>query len=145
MKGKRIVISTAIIILILISYMGVREYSRCRGAEAAKNDLIEQLTQENTSLKQEVNSKNRVIFESPEEKVNFFNAIEEDLQSRGAEIIKIEPVLGGNMYFTQVNVVNNIWAYGAFEDGHISGYGLYEYTIQGNGDIVWKVIIEKQE
>jgi len=144
MKHKSSIIVIMLVLITLISYVGVREYARFSGADAAKNDLIEQLKLENTALKQEVNSKQKAIFETPEETTNFFNSIKDDLKSRGSEIIKIEPVLGGNMHFTYVSVLNNIWAYGTFEDGHISGFGLYEYTIQGNGDIEWKVVKEKQ-
>ena len=57
------------------------------------------------------------------------------------ELIPFPGVLGGTMGFydsTQIPVLNDRWVYAYFEDGHISGYGLFEYSVASNGRIRWK-------
>lgn len=56
------------------------------------------------------------------------------------EVIGVSAVLGGIMGFTKVAVINEKWVYGAFEDGHIMGYGIYEWTLGADGTITWKEI-----
>ena len=37
-------------------------------------------------------------------------------------------------------ILTKKWALALFEDGHIGGYILLEYTVSDNGEISWKVI-----
>lgn len=62
------------------------------------------------------------------------------------EVIGVPAVLGGTMGFTKVAIINEKWVYGAFEDGHIMGYGIYEWAMNAEGTIIWKEIssIENQ-
>lgn len=58
-------------------------------------------------------------------------------------LIPFPGVLGGTMSFydtTQVYVLNDRWVYAYFEDGHISGYGLFQYTVGDSGRISWRVV-----
>jgi hypothetical protein len=67
-----------------------------------------------------------------------------DLQ-RHPKLIPYEGVLGGTMGFydsTQIHVLNDRWVYAYFEDGHVSGYGLFEYSIGDSGQIEWKRVKE---
>lgn len=56
------------------------------------------------------------------------------------EVIKQAPVLGGTFYFTRVLMLTSNWVFGAFEDGHIIGFGIYTYTITEDG-LVWREIL----
>lgn len=55
-------------------------------------------------------------------------------------LITQEPVLGGTMFFAKVKILSDKWAFAEFEDGHILGYGLYEYAVSDAGEITWSVI-----
>lgn len=55
------------------------------------------------------------------------------------EIIDKNGVLGGNMVISEVDILNGKWAYAKYEDGHIMGSMLLEYTVK-NGKIVWTII-----
>ena len=49
--------------------------------------------------------------------------------------------LGGTMGFydsTQIHVLNERWVYAYFEDGHIAGYGLFEFSISDGNRVRWK-------
>jgi len=71
--------------------------------------------------------------------VKDYKIIEEDLLSK-PELISIEGVLGGTMFFTDVYLLNDQWVYATFEDGHIMGSGLYTFEILSSGEIQWEEI-----
>lgn len=56
------------------------------------------------------------------------------------ELIPFEGVLGGTMSFSKVYLINYKYAFARFDDGHIVGYGLYEYSIDDDKGISWKLI-----
>ncbi len=65
------------------------------------------------------------------------------LMSHGA-IIPQAGVLGGTMGFysaESIHVLDDSWVYAEFEDGHIQGRGIFEYTIQADSTIAWKVVL----
>ena len=67
--------------------------------------------------------------------------IKEDLMSK-PEIIEIKGIKGGKIDFydsRNIYILNSKWVYAFFEDGHIAGSVLLEYTIN-NGKIKWQVI-----
>ncbi len=67
--------------------------------------------------------------------------IKEDLMSK-PEIIEIKGIKGGKIDFydsRNIYILNSKWVYAFFEDGHIAGSVLLEYTIN-NGKINWQVI-----
>lgn len=71
--------------------------------------------------------------------INDYNVITEDLYIH-PELIPFDGVLGGTMQFTNIYLLNDNWVYARFEDGHIQGYGLYEFGIDEDLSISWKVI-----
>lgn len=71
--------------------------------------------------------------------INDYNVITEDLYIH-QEIIPFDGILGGTMQFSHVYLLNDNWVYARFEDGHIQGYSLYEFDIDENLSISWKVI-----
>lgn len=55
------------------------------------------------------------------------------------EVIGKEPVLGGTMYFNRTLMLTPTWVFGQFEDGHVLGWGLYEYEYD-KGVFTWREI-----
>jgi hypothetical protein len=57
------------------------------------------------------------------------------------EIIPMEPVLGGTMYFPEGSVIilSDRWAYAEFEDGHLGGSCLLEYEVD-DGSVTWTIL-----
>jgi hypothetical protein len=55
--------------------------------------------------------------------------------------IPFEGVLGGTMQFwpSESRLLNETWVLGYFEDGHIAGYALLEYTFEAN-TVKWRII-----
>ena len=66
-------------------------------------------------------------------------AILDDL-ARHPELIPFPGTEGGTMrfYASQSRVIAPGWAYGYFEDGHVSGRGLFEYKLARGGQVSWK-------
>jgi|AntRauTorcE11898_2_1112593.scaffolds.fasta_scaffold42517_1 hypothetical protein len=62
-----------------------------------------------------------------------------DLQSK-REMITYEGVLGGQMQFRNVYLLTGKWLMAEFDDGHIQGYALLEFTVDSPENIEWKVI-----
>jgi hypothetical protein len=58
-----------------------------------------------------------------------------------------EFAVGGSVmgfYFPeQIHVLNHRWVYAYFEDGHTSGYGVFEYSIEPDTTLSWKVLFAK--
>ena len=58
------------------------------------------------------------------------------------DLIKVDGILGGTMRWWPENsiLINEKYAFGYFEDGHILGYALLEYSFDENDIPVWKVL-----
>lgn len=70
------------------------------------------------------------------------NDITEDLLKR-SDLIPHEGVLGGTMAFyapENIHILSPNWVFAYFEDGHVRGEILLEYTVDDNGNISWNVI-----
>jgi hypothetical protein len=68
--------------------------------------------------------------------------IVEDLRSH-PEVIPHPGELGGNMGFYDpdgIHVLSARWVYARFDDGHITGDGVFEFTVQPDGSLAWKVV-----
>lgn len=66
-------------------------------------------------------------------------AVLDDL-ARHPELIPFPGTGGGAMrfYASQSRLIAPGWAYGYFEDGHVSGRGLFEYRVARDGSVTWK-------
>ncbi len=67
---------------------------------------------------------------------------------RHPELIPYPGVLGGTMGFydsTAIHVLDDQWVYAYFEDGHISGYGLFRYRILPGGRIQWRKVVAHRD
>ena len=121
--------------------------------EEENDDLkqeLEYLQQINTSLEKEKEDLKEAIedlividdasiYQLKKKGIEDINVIKESLMANNT-VIPFDGVLGGTMQFTQVYVLNDIWAYGQFDDGHILGYGLFKYTIDDGQNISWEVV-----
>jgi hypothetical protein len=69
------------------------------------------------------------------------NRLRNDLVAH-PELIPMEGVLGGTMYFRRetIAILSTRWVYAEFEDGHIGGNCLLEYSVAPGGTISWRVI-----
>ena len=59
------------------------------------------------------------------------------------EIIPFDGVLGGTMGFygeSEIHLLAPNWVYAKFDDGHILGHGVFEYEIQKDKTLKWKVV-----
>lgn len=68
--------------------------------------------------------------------------ITQDLLKRN-DLIPHEGVLGGTMAFyspSNIHILSPHWVFAYFEDGHIRGEMLLEYSVEDNGSLSWKVI-----
>jgi hypothetical protein len=60
-----------------------------------------------------------------------------------AELIPYKGVMGGTMGFyskKDIHILTPRWVLATFEDGHIKGHMLLEYTVAPGGQIYWKVV-----
>jgi hypothetical protein len=65
--------------------------------------------------------------------------IKSDLQQR-TELIPYDAVLGGTMHYDKIHILSPQWVFAAFDDGHIAGDMLLEYTVADGPVISWRVI-----
>ena len=63
------------------------------------------------------------------------------------ELIPFPGVLGGTMFFDPQSVVfmDGPWVFAQFEDGHVLGYGVFEYSVARGGRITWKRLAARLE
>lgn len=65
--------------------------------------------------------------------------IEDKLRER-IELIPLEAVLGGTMYFVNVQLLSSQWLIADYEDGHIEGRGIYQYKINEDGEVEFELL-----
>lgn len=121
---------------------------------ANENKMLQVELQETNEAREEVETQNKEWVDASkawlqvddftkerlkEQGVDDYTIILDNLMER-ADVIPVDGVLGGTMHFTKVYLVNHHWAYGLFEDGHILGSGIFEYSIDDEGNISWECI-----
>lgn len=104
---------------------------------------VKNLEKENQALSQKIEDSKIVdyVTEIRLEKMGIddYESIEEDLLSK-PELISIDGVLGGTMFFNDAHLLNEKWVYATFEDGHIMGSGLYKFDVISPDEIKWEEI-----
>ena len=84
-----------------------------------------------------------IRFTTPEVNIDG-ETIKNDL-IKHASLLKIEGVNGGKIAFNspdKINILNEKWVMAYFDDGHIDGVAIFEYKVESNGEISWRVIDE---
>ena len=59
------------------------------------------------------------------------------------EVIPFDGILGGTMGFyypDRIHVLSPSWVYAEFDDGHISGRGVFAYSVQADTSFLWTVV-----
>lgn len=65
--------------------------------------------------------------------------IENALRER-IDLIPMDAVLGGTMRYSNIQLLGGKWLIADFEDGHVYGRAIYEYTIKDNDKLHFKII-----
>lgn len=65
----------------------------------------------------------------------------EDLKKH-SDLIPSEGELGGVMFFTDMKILNERWIYGAYEDGHTAGYGIFQWNKEGDV-LKWTLVFQE--
>ena len=65
-----------------------------------------------------------------------------DTLSDESDLIPVKGILGGTMYWIPQNsiLLNDKFVFAAFEDGHVVGFALLQYSLKGQGEVTWKII-----
>ncbi|PZD77008.1 hypothetical protein [Mesonia sp. K7] len=56
------------------------------------------------------------------------------------ELIPLKAVVGGTMRFGNIQLLSNKWLIADYNDGHIEGRAIYEYSIAKNKTVSFKII-----
>ncbi|MBF4516749.1 hypothetical protein IRZ71_10355 [Flavobacterium sp. ANB] len=127
----------------------------CEKLNYESNLTIEKLKSENIHLKQKNDSLNiefkkaklnkNYWFDIESEGIDFINKgiknpekyIENSLR-KNPELIPLEPILGGKMFFENIQILGNKWLIADYSDGHISGRTIYSYKFNKNNTVEFK-------
>lgn len=70
--------------------------------------------------------------------------IKKSLRNR-PDLIPLEPVLGGRMHFGNMQLLGSQWIIAEYEDGHIMGQSLYEYTLGPDGEVQFSILVSARQ
>lgn len=141
----------------LLSFTIIIIVASCKsnsGTEALQN-TIDSVLKVNDSLRRELNTSATPISNisdtaavSRSESVNHtsnnrHHIVSEALRSK-PNLIPLDAVLGGTMYFSDIKVISDDLVLADYEDGHIMGQTLFEYKIAGNGEVTFKAIRSRE-
>jgi hypothetical protein len=116
---------------------------------------FEKLQSENKDLKQKNDSLNIELKKAKTNKDYWFDSEYEgiDLVNKGIknpekyiknslqeklELIPLNPVLGGKMFFENIQILGDKWLIAEYSDGHISGRTIYSYKLNKNNTLEFK-------
>lgn len=129
----------------LLSLIACQESPKNTLLEAEKSELIT-LKSKLTEMEQERDSLQLLLAnEQHVEKMPWFGAMESrPFKDMGIEdpipfitealrdnpsVIPMDGVLGGTMFFTEIELLGSKWIIASYEDGHIMGRGIFSYKI----------------
>jgi len=163
-KRERIIWISLLTVIIAISVLVITKYQstltlvnqKVTDYEAEKATWIQSeanLTSRVSDLKALTEKYSKLISTFPTNNPNIISALKrrgfdgsvQDIVNdllKHKELIPYDGVLGGKMGFhsrDNVYVLSDKWVYAYFDDGHINGYMLLNYSVN-NGNISWKVI-----
>lgn len=164
-KRERIIWVLSIVILMTIFIVALIKYEKTLNL---LNESVTQLEAEKTDWLQREANLNLQIEDLVKQSEEYARIIEnfpsnnpdivEGLKLKGFEgnvqdivndlikhydLIPYKGVLGGKMGFyfeDKIYVLSDKWVFAYFEDGHINGYMLLNYSIDNSKNISWKVI-----
>ncbi|MGB7785672.1 MAG: hypothetical protein WBL27_06180 [Salinimicrobium sp.] len=59
------------------------------------------------------------------------------------EKIPMKAEVGGTMAFREVQVISEDWVLATYDDGHVQGRSIYEYTLQPDGSMKFEVVASR--
>lgn len=126
--------------------------------ESKQPEVIEQLEIERDSLAQQLEVAQQSLdslIQNPaarEQEINYpiyFGREFEDIEDpetfisnslrEQTNLIPLEAVLGGTMAFRSIEILNEKWVMALYDDGHVQGQAIYEYSLQPDGSLEFKV------
>lgn len=60
------------------------------------------------------------------------------------ELIPLSAILGGTMDFGKIEILSDKWILADYNDGHIEGKSIFEYTLEENGTFSFKLLDSTQ-
>lgn len=57
--------------------------------------------------------------------------------------IPMKPEVGGKMEFRKVEVISEDWVLATYDDGHVQGRSIYEYTLEPDGSMKFEVVASR--
>lgn len=146
-KKERIIWISASVVILTIAILAVLSYQikisiltqRVADLESSKNAWVQkeaELTLEIADLKTQVNQNIELTKSFPSNNPQIIDDL-----TKHSELIPYKGVLGGKMgfYKEDIFVISDKWVLAYFEDGHIGGNMLLEYSVKDE-NIFWKVI-----
>ena len=124
----------------------------CKNTNESDNLQVEidSLTNRNQKLLRVINEKDNLInywYDAEYDGINLIKLgisnpkeyIENSLRQK-PELIPIRGELGGKMNFGNIEILSSKWLIAEFDDGHIHGKGIYEYNLNKNGELDFKLL-----
>lgn len=119
------------------------------------NIIIEKLRNENSSLRKDLIDKTAETnywyandFEGrklmDQGIINPSEYIADQLKDQ-PEIIPMKAVLGGKMHFLNVQILGREWIIADYEDGHVLGKALFQYKVNKDGKVDFKLIQQEAQ
>ncbi len=71
--------------------------------------------------------------ENPEEHIK-------DALRKRLDLIPMEAVLGGTMHYSNIQLLGDQWVIADFEDGHVYGKAILDYTVDNKNEVKFKLI-----
>lgn len=57
----------------------------------------------------------------------------------------MEPILGGKMFFENIQILGDKWLIADYSDGHITGKTIYSYKVNKNNTLEFKSLISTMQ
>ncbi len=69
--------------------------------------------------------------------------IDSSLRSK-PDIIPLQAVLGGQMNFNKIQVLGDKWIIADYEDGHVLGKTIFSYTLNEEGELEFRALLNTE-
>lgn len=148
-----------ILVSVFFSILSCAEVEKDKNLSSAEIDslniTIEKLRNENSSLRKDLMEKSAETnywyandFEGrklmDQGIINPSEYIADQLKDQ-PEIIPMKAVLGGKMHFLNVQILGREWIIADYEDGHVLGKALFQYKVNKDGKVDFKLIQQEAQ
>lgn len=148
-----------ILVSVFFSILSCAEVEKNKNLSSTEIDslniTIEKLRNENSSLRKDLMDKSAETnywyandFEGrklmDQGIINPSEYIADQLKDQ-PEIIPMKAVLGGKMHFLNVQILGREWIIADYEDGHVLGKALFQYKVNKDGKVDFKLIQQEAQ